>query len=254
MELGLKNKVAFVAASSMGLGKSVALELAQEGANLIICGRNKGHLLKTKQEIEEQTNGVVLAIDGDLSVSAERDSIIKSALQVYSTIDILVTNTGGPPTGKIEELKQEDWEEAYNNLLASVVGLVNGFLPGMKQQGWGRIIAITSMAVKQPINNLILSNSVRASVVGLMKTLANELAMYNITVNNVMPGYTETERLKELIKNNPSFASAKTEIPLGRFGKPEEFAAAVAFLASERASYITGVSLAVDGGWIKGLF
>ena len=254
MDLGLKNKVAFVAASSQGLGKSVALELAQEGANIIICGRNKHNLEKTKHEIETHTNKELLALAGDLSIPAEREHIIKSALQVYSTIDILVTNTGGPPTGKIEELKQEDWDQAYNNLLASAVGLINGFLPGMKQQQWGRIISITSMAVKQPINNLILSNSVRASVVGLMKTLANELGMYNITVNNVMPGYTETDRLKELIENNPSFASAKSEIPLGRFGKPEEFAAAVAFLASERASYITGVSLAVDGGWIKGLF
>ena len=134
------------------------------------------------------------------------------------------------------------------------MGLINGFLPGMKQQQWGRIISITSMAVKQPVNNLILSNSVRASVAGLIKTLSNELGLYNITVNNVMPGYTETDRLKELMENNPSFASAKNEIPLGRFGKPEEFAAAVAFLASERASYITGVSLAVDGGWIKGMF
>lgn len=254
MDLGLKNKVAFVAASSKGLGKSVALELAQEGAIVIINGRNKDDLEKTKHEIEKQTKGNVLALAGDLSIHAERDSIIKSALQSYSTIDILITNTGGPPTGKIEELKQEDWDRAYNNLLASVVALVNGFLPGMKQQRWGRIISITSMAVKQPVNNLILSNSVRASVVGLMKTLSNELAMYNITVNNVMPGYTETERLKELVDKNPSFASAKTEIPLGRFGKPEEFAAAVAFLASERASYITGVSLAVDGGWIKGMF
>jgi 3-oxoacyl-[acyl-carrier protein] reductase len=254
MELRLKNKVAFVAASSQGLGKSVALELAQEGANIIICGRNKENLEKTKQEIESHTNKELLALAGDLSIPAEREHIIKSALQAYSTINILVTNTGGPPTGKIEELKQEDWDQAYNNLLASAVGLINGFLPGMKQQQWGRIISITSMAVKQPINNLILSNSVRASVVGLMKTLANELGMYNITVNNVMPGYTETDRLKELIENNPSFASAKSEIPLGRFGKPEEFAAAVAFLASERASYITGVSLAVDGGWIKALF
>jgi 3-oxoacyl-[acyl-carrier protein] reductase len=254
MDLGLKNKVAFVAASSQGLGKSVALELAQEGANIIICGRNKENLEKTKQEIESHTNKELLALAGDLSIPAEREHIIKSALEAYSNIDILVTNTGGPPRGKIEELKQEDWDQAYNNLLASAVGLINGFLPGMKQQQWGRIISITSMAVKQPINNLILSNSVRASVVGLMKTLANELGMYNITVNNVMPGYTETDRLKELIENNPSFASAKSEIPLGRFGKPEEFAAAVAFLASERASYITGVSLAVDGGWIKGLF
>ena len=254
MDLGLKNKVAFVAASSQGLGKSVAFELAKEGADIIICGRNKENLEKAKQEIENQTNKELLTLSGDLSIPAERERIISSALRVYNTIDILVTNTGGPPTGKIEELKQEDWDKAYNNLLTSVVALVNGFLPGMKQQKWGRIIAITSIAVKQPINNLILSNSVRASVVGFLKTLANELAVYKITVNNVMPGYTETERLKELIETTPSFSSAKTEIPLGRYGKPEEFAAAVTFLCSERASYITGISLPVDGGWIKGIF
>ena len=254
MDLGLKNKVAFVAASSQGLGKSVALELASEGAKIIINGRNKESLDATKQEIEKQTNAKVLALAGDLSVTAERDDLIKSALHAYNKIDILVTNTGGPPSGKFEQFTQEHWDTAYKNLLVSVVGLVNGFLPGMKQAQWGRIISITSMAVKQPINNLILSNSVRASVVGLIKTLANEVAMYNITVNNVMPGYTETDRLNELIEKNPSFSAAKAEIPLGRFGKPEEFAAAVAFLASERASYITGVSLAVDGGWMRGLF
>lgn len=254
MELGIKNKTAFVAASSQGLGKAVALELAREGANVIICGRNKENLEKTKQEIEKQTNKELLAIAGDLSVPAEREHIIKTALQTFKVIDILVTNAGGPPAGKFEEFTQRDWDKAYNELLASVVGLINGFLPGMKQQRWGRIVAITSIAIKQPINNLVLSNAVRVSVVGLIKTLANELAMYNITVNNVMPGYTETDRLKELIETNPSFASVKNEIPLGRFGKPEEFAAAVSFLASERASYITGVSLAVDGGWTKGMF
>ena len=253
MELGLKNKVAFVAASSMGLGKAVALELAQEGANVIICGRTKENLENTKLEIEKLNNGKVLALTGDLSVLSEREQIIKSALQAYNKIDILITNTGGPPAGKFEEFKLEDWDKAYKDLLASVVGLVNGFLSGMKQQRWGRIISITSMAVKQPVNNLVLSNSVRASVVGLIKTLSNELAQYNITVNNVMPGYTETERLRELIETTPSFASAKSEIPLGRFGTPEEFAAAVSFLASERASYITGISLAVDGGWIKSM-
>lgn len=254
MELGLKDKVAFVAASSQGLGKSVALELAMEGAKLIICGRNKDNLERTKLEIEKISDGEVVALAGDLSVGGEREQIIKKALQVYNNINILITNTGGPPAGRFEDFKEEDWDKTYRSLLTSAVGLINGFLPGMKQERWGRIISITSMAVKQPINNLILSNSVRASVVGLIKTLSNELAGYNITVNNVMPGYTETERLKELIAKTPSFSSAKSEIPLGRFGTPEEFAAAVTFLASERASYITGVSLAVDGGWIKNLF
>src|SRR5258705_7407970 len=253
MDLGLKNKIAFVAASSQGLGKAVAIELVKEGAKLIINGRNKEVLENTKQEIEKINNEEVFAVAGDLSIADEREQVIKNSLQTYDHIDILITNTGGPPSGKFEDFKLEDWDNAYKSLLVSVVGLINGFLPGMKQQRWGRIIAITSQAVKQPVNNLVLSNAVRASVAGLMKTLSNELAVHNITVNNVMPGYTETERLKKLLEKNSSFVSAKNEIPLGRFGTPEEFAAAVTFLASERASYITGVSLAVDGGWVKNI-
>lgn len=253
MDLGLKNKVAFVAASSQGLGKSVALELAKEGAHVIINGRNKELLSKTEQEINAAGNGTVLALIGDLSIAENRENIINEVLSTYKHIDILVTNTGGPPSGKFESLTQEDWDRTYQLLLASAVSLIKGFLPGMKQQPWGRIISITSQAVKQPVENLILSNSVRASVVGLMKTLASELGEYNITVNNVMPGYTKTNRLKTLIDTNPAFADAVNEIPLKRFGSPEEFAAAVTFLASERASYITGTSLAVDGGWIKNI-
>ena len=253
MDLGLKDKVAFIAASSQGLGKAAALQLAQEGAKVIINGRNKISLESAKEEIKRQTGQEVLALAGDLSDSTQREQIVNDALQTYNTIDILVTNTGGPPSGKFETFNKGDWDKAYKNLLSSTVVLIKAFLPGMKQNQWGRIIAITSQAVKQPVNNLVLSNSVRASVAGLIKTLSNELGSYNITVNNVMPGYTETERLKKLIENDPSFTSAKSEIPLGRFGKPEEFAAAVAFLASERAGFITGVSLAVDGGWIKSL-
>ncbi len=253
MELGLKNKTAFVAASSQGLGKAVALELAKEGANVIINGRTGETLEGAKKEIEKISGGKVVALAGDLSNDDEREQIIRQSLQAYDHIDILITNTGGPPSGKFEDFKQEDWDNTYKSLLASVVGLINGFLPGMKQQQWGRIIAITSQAVKQPVNNLILSNSVRASVAGLMKSLSNELGIHNITVNNVMPGYTETDRLKKIAEKNPSFVNAKNEIPLGRFGTPDEFAAAVTFLSSERASYITGVSLAVDGGWIKNI-
>jgi len=251
MELGLKNKIAFVAASSQGLGKAVAIELAKEGAKVIINGRNKENLETTRKEIEKISGSEVLALAGDLSSDDERELVIKKSLETYDHIDILITNTGGPPSGRFEDLKQEDWNKTYKSLLISVVELINGFLPGMKQQQWGRIIAITSQAVKQPVNNLVLSNSVRASVAGLMKTLSNEFGIHNITVNNVMPGYTETDRLKKLLEKNSSFANAKNEIPLGRFGTPEEFAAAVTFLASERAGYITGVSLAVDGGWIK---
>jgi len=253
MDLGLKDKIAFVAASSQGLGKAVAIELAKEGAHIAICGRNQEQLNKTKLEIEKVSNGRVIALSGDLSIDSDRNNILDLVLKFYGKVDILVTNTGGPPSGKFEDLSQDDWNKTYELLLGSTVSLIRGVLPGMKKQGFGRIIAITSISVKQPVENLILSNSVRASVAGLIKTLATELGEYNITVNNVMPGYTQTNRLLSLIKNNPSINSVTDEIPLKRFGTPEEFAAAVTFIASERASYITGVSLAVDGGWIKNI-
>jgi 3-oxoacyl-[acyl-carrier protein] reductase len=251
MDLGLKNKVAFVAASSDGLGKAVAIELAKEGAVIVINGRSKEKLELTKQEIESNYETTVLAISGDLANQTERANVLKTLFNHHDKVDILITNTGGPPSGKFEDLTMDDWDNTYKLLLASTVSLIKEVIPRMKLQQWGRIIAITSQAVKQPVDNLILSNSVRASVAGLMKTLASELGEHNITVNNVMPGYTKTNRLLSLIESNPTFASAIDEIPLKRFGNPEEFAAAVTFLASERASYITGTSLAVDGGWIK---
>jgi 3-oxoacyl-[acyl-carrier protein] reductase len=165
----------------------------------------------------------------------------------------LITNSGGPPSGNFDQFSLDDWEAAYHLLLASTVALIKGFLPQMKAQKWGRIVAITSQAVKQPVDGLILSNSVRAAVSGLIKSLSNELGAYHITVNNLMPGSTETGRLQNLLKVNPSFKDSIKNIPLGRFGQPHEFAAAVAFFVSERASYITGTSLAVDGGSIKNI-
>jgi len=253
MDLGLKDKVVFVAASSQGLGKAVAVEMAKEGAHLAICGRNSERLEATKLEIEKLGDGRVMAISGDLSKPEDRNTILEGVLKHYGKVDILVTNTGGPPSGRFEELTEADWNNSYQLLLGSAVSLIKGVIPGMKAQSWGRIITITSISVKQPVENLVLSNSVRASVVGLMKTLASELGAHNITVNNIMPGYTQTNRLLSLIESNPSFNSAIDEIPLKRFGTPEEFAAAVTFIASERASYITGTSLAVDGGWIKNI-
>lgn len=253
MDFGLKNKIAFVGASSQGLGKSVAMELALEGAKVIINGRNKETLEKARNEIASTSNAEVMAVAGDLSNEKDRNRIVTEILEKFGHIDILVTNTGGPPSGKFEDFDQEDWDKAYQLLLGSAVSIMRSFIPGMKEQNWGRIISITSQAVKQPVENLILSNSVRASVAGLTKTLAGEIGKYNITVNNVMPGYTKTQRLKNLVDKNPDMEKEKKNIPLGRFGEPEEFAAAVTFLASERASYITGVSLAVDGGWIKNI-
>jgi len=253
MDFGLKEKKALVMASSKGLGRSVAFELALEGVEVMISGRNEGDLLKTAKEIAEFSEGKVHYAVGDFASSSDRIKILSELKSKMGAIDILITNSGGPSLGNFESHDERDWEQAYRLLLESAVGMIKGVLPDMKKKKWGRIITITSQAVKQPVEGLVLSNSVRASLVGLVKTLSNELGRYNITVNNVMPGYTQTKRLENLVAENPNFMKVTEEIPLGRIGKPKEFAAAVTFLASERASYITGVSLPVDGGWIKGI-
>ncbi len=253
MDLGLHNKIIFVAASSQGLGKATAIEFAKEGATVAICGRNLKTLETTKQEIIQVGNGDVFSIAGDLSIEKDRQHILASIFKKYGRIDVLVTNTGGPPTGNFESLNLEDWRQSFELLLASTISLIHAVLPGMKERKWGRIITISSISVKQPIDNLMLSNAMRAAVVGLMKTLSNELATDNITVNNVMPGYTKTNRLKKLLQENPALQTITNQIPMQRFGNPDEFAAAVVFMASSRASYITGTSLAVDGGWIKNM-
>ena len=262
MDLGLKDKVALVAASSQGLGRAVAEELAAEGASLVLCARDAQTLDQTAAAIAERSNTRVLAVPADVTVTDDIKRLVDAGIERFGRIDILVTNAGGPPAGRFDQLTREQWEQAIRLTLLSAVELTRQVLPGMKERRWGRILNITSIAVKQPVENLLLSNSVRAGLTGFARTLANEVAADGVTVNNVLPGYTRTERLDELAEMmaeklgiSPSEFRGKweQEIPMRRLGEPREFAAAVAFLASERASYITGTSIQVDGGWIKSL-
>lgn len=261
MDLGLKGRVALVAASSKGLGRAIAEELGAAGARLVLCARGEEALEKTAAQIRAK-GAEVASLSADLSEPGEAARVVKAALDNFGQVDVLVTNAGGPPAGPFESHDLERWRAAVRLNLESVIELVRAALPGMKERRWGRIINVTSIAVKQPVDNLILSNSVRAAVTGFARSLANEVARFNVTVNNVLPGYTRTERVEELATSIATRDQVTTdavrerwerEIPMGRLGEPREFAALVAFLASERASYITGQSIAVDGGWIKSL-
>ncbi len=262
MDLGLTGKVALVAGSSEGLGRAIAEELAAEGASLVLCARGEKRLQKTLDEISKKHRTRVLAVVADLSQPLQVERLAETARKEMGRVDILVNNTGGPPAGSFGDLTAEMWDEAFRLLLASAVNLTRAVLASMKKQRWGRIINVTSVAVKQPIDNLILSNSLRAAVTGFARSLATELAPIGITVNNVMPGYTQTRRLRELAADLAARARVEeadverqwtAQIPAGRLGKPEELAALVAFLASERAGYITGSSIAVDGGFARSL-
>ena len=252
MDLGIQNKVALVLASSKGLGKAVAIELAKEGARVIICGTDANALAVTEAEIRSVSPGNVLSVVCDITDEKQRKNLVEQSAKAFGNIDILVTNTGGPAAGTFEQFNLDDWKHFYNLMFLSAVDIIQQVLPGMKQKGFGRILTITSITVKQPADNLISSNAVRTSLLGLVKSLSNEVAIHGITVNNLMPGYTTTNRLKDLIEKNPKLNELINTIPIKRFGTPEEFAAVAAFLVSERASYITGQSLAVDGGLIKG--
>lgn len=262
MDLGLRNKTAIVCAASQGLGFAVADELAAEGANLVICSRRPEAIKAAAESIRKHGTQVV-AIAADVSNPDDLKNLVDAAVDRLGHIDILVTNSGGPPAGQFDALDRKAWDNAVGLLLHSVVDLTRLVLPGMKAQKWGRILNITSIASKQPVDNLMLSNSLRAGLTGFAKTLANEVGASSVTVNNILPGYTRTERLTELfdfiaekegISTDEVIARWESEIPMRRLGEPKEFAALAAFLVSERASYITGSSIAVDGGWTKSLF
>jgi len=274
MDLGLQDKVALVTAASKGLGGAVALRLAQEGASVAICARDEVRLFKTAAKIEAQASRPVLALPADVADPETAGSLVEAVVERFGRVDILVTNAGGPPPGQFLDLTPEDWEAAVQLTLMSAVRLCYAVVPVMadnkrpadssdpKAHSTGSILTMTSITVKQPLPNLILSNSLRLGVTGLVKTLADELAPFGIRVNSICPGWTRTARVEQLLRDRAERSGSTPEeeaakiaaaIPLGRMGTPEEFAAAAAFLVSPAASYITGVSLLVDGGMYRGV-
>ena len=262
METGLAGKVALVAAASKGLGFAIAEALAAEGASLAICARGEAALLAARDALARTSPAPVHAVAGDLTRTADIARVTASALERFGRVDVLVTNAGGPPAGAFETLEWEAWQRAVELTLRSAVELTRAVLPGMRARRWGRVIHVTSVAVKQPIDGLMLSTAIRAAVTGFSRTLANEVAADGITVNTILPGFMNTERVVELNEATAAREGIavreverrfREQIPMRRIGEPRELAALATFLASEGAGYITGQSIAADGGWIRGL-
>lgn len=262
MDLGLKDKVVMVGGASKGIGKATALGFAREGAKVAISARDPDMLQGTAEEIRKATGAEILPVPGDLSQLEATEQFIDETVEHFGTVHVVVANTGGPPLGGFDNMSDEDWENAFALNFLSTVRLFRQAIPHMQKQNWGRLLSVMSMSVKEPIDGLILSNGVRPAVVGMAKTLSREVGKYNITVNTVLPGRILTDRLKGGIaaraqRSNKSLDEAlqdsANDIPLRRIGDPEEMANVIVFLASEAASYVTGVSIQVDGGLIRGL-
>lgn len=262
MNLGLKDRVALVAASSQGIGRATAEAFAAEGCRVAMCARNQQTLQAAAEKIREQYAGEVLAEAFDVTDAAAVSRFVAAVAKKFGTVDICVTNAGGPPAKGFLAATLQEWQRAVEANFLSTVYFAREVIPHMQRKRWGRIITLTSITTKQPVADLVLSNAVRAAVVGLVKSLANEFGKDGILVNNVGPGFTATDRLKELAKSRAS-ASGKSEqeifdgwaadAPLKRLGNPREVAETIVWLASERASYITGQTILVDGGIYKGL-
>ena len=259
MNLNLNNKNAIVCASSQGLGKAAALDLAEEGVNLAICSRDQDKINKVKEEIHQKINSEikVIALQVDLDSPDEIQAFYKQVENDLGSVDILVNNNGGPPPSTFEQLSDEDWQKAFNSTMMSCLRLSKLVMPNMKKNGWGRIINISSVSVKTPVNGLFLSNSLRMGVLGWAKALSDELAPHGITVNTVCPGYTRTERVEAILETQSNSSGLKKEeieksiaenIPMKRVGEAEDLAGLITFLASEKADYMTGLAIQVDGG------
>lgn len=262
MNFGLNDKVAIVTAASQGLGKASAMALAQEGATVVICSRRQKKIDETAKEIHKTTGATIVPLVADVTKLEDIKRMVLETKQQFGTVHILVNNAGGPPTGTISSLTDEDWYKGHELTLMSMVRLTREILPIMIQQRWGRIITITSIAAKQPINELLLSSAIRPGILGLTKVLANLHAKDNITVNTICPGHILTKRQEELASSRGAqknmtmdeyLKEAASAIPAGRLGRPEEIGNTVAFLASEQSSYINGVNLLVDGSAAKGI-
>jgi 3-oxoacyl-[acyl-carrier protein] reductase len=262
MELGLEGKVALVAGASAGIGKAVAEVLAEEGCRVAICARDKESLERTSGDIQKTTGVEVLAVSADVSDPQQARHFVRQAASHLGGVDILVNNAGGPPTATFLGINDEQWMAGFRLNLLSTIVMTREAIPYMQKKRWGRVINIASVAVKQPIEGLIISNTVRMGVVGLAKSLSNEFARDNILINTVCPGYTLTDRVRSLAEKtaiergeNPEgiIGEWSRQVPLGRLARPEEIATLVAFLASEKASYITGATIQVDGGFYRGL-
>jgi 3-oxoacyl-[acyl-carrier protein] reductase len=245
MDLKLKGKRALVQGASSGLGRAIAAALVQEGVKVAICSRDPERIQKTAREI-----GAAAGIAIDLNQPGAAATLLKKAEQELGGVDILVTNTGGPPKGPFEELTSAQWQEGFQSLWLSATESIRAALPGMKERHWGRILLVTSAAAREPMPLLNISNGLRAGLLGLTKAISNEVAQHGITINALLPGYTDTERLQELKVPKEKITS---QIPAGRLGRPEEFGALAAFLASEQAAYITGQGIACDGGYLRSI-
>ncbi len=262
MEMGLRDRIAIVAASSQGIGRATAEAFAAEGCRLAMCARNAEALRKAGEEIKKQYGVEVLAVPLDVTHAGAVREFVNQVVAKFGGADICVTNAGGPPAKGFLAASLEDWKKAVDTNFLSTVYFAREVIPHMQRKHWGRIITITSLTTKQPVPDLVLSNAVRAAVVGLVKSLANEFGKDGILVNNVGPGYTATDRLKELAKARSAaqgkpekefFDAWAADSPLQRVGEPRELADTIVWLASERASYITGQTILVDGGAYKGL-
>ena len=261
MDLGFRDKIALVTASSRGLGKAVALRLAREGADVTICARGEEDLARAADEIRGATGQRVLAFPADVSAAGAAEVLVEAMLEEFSRLDVLVVNAGGPPPGEFLDFTSQDWEDVVELTLMSAVRLCRAAAPVMKEQSAGAIRFMTSITVKQPPSNLVLSSSLRLAVTGLMETLADELAPSGIRVDAILPGWTRTARVNQLLEDRAQRAGTtpkaeadkvSADIPLGRMGTPEEFGAVAAFLVSEVASFVNGVNLLVDGGMYRG--